>query len=741
MSGARFPVLALAVVLVAFVLYAAADASVLTLVLGVPLAGAGWWLSEGRRRWSLPRSVVGVLVVAALLNALRTVTFDGLDVTDFCIFVVLVVLIKMFDRKSARDWAQILTLSAFLGIGAILTSNELATGVLLVAFVPLLVFTVVEFQFYAGVQGVASWREEIAPAGVEPPALRPARGRGSRRALAGVHAFTLVAGAVISVGVFLAVPRGLGAEAFGNWTPARTGARTGFADTVQLGGSGLISQSQEIVLDLVVEDTEGTSVGSPSQVYYLRGAVLDEYENGRWRRSDEQHDRLKRVRVTAGDNFRFPMNEAQRVDLVQTITLRNAPRERSHLFAAWKPTSIRLLSDGELVYNPRELTFARSGSPGKYRYVVESARQIRIPQGDAPLEDGLEAVEFASEAIESLARERLAEARVPPEAGERTGGDNSRAARAFENWMRSEFSYTLEMTRPREGVDPIEWFLVESRSGHCEYFASGMVALCRSVGIPARIVTGYVAAEWNEGSRHYVVRESNAHAWVEVEVKPGVWRTYDPTPPGDLIELHRPREGLVASVRRMLDAVEYAWITSVVGFDERTRVRLVGGPTADIRAGGDGGRRREVEAADAGRRLRLAVRNGAIAFCSTAGGGLLVALVAWRARSREEVAAWAGEGESAALLRQQSWFYGELLEALRARGAAKPAHAPPLAHARRLAAVDPQLSGAAARLSERFYQLRFGRTPLGEAELERVREDLRAIAASPGARGQVRVER
>ncbi len=77
--------------------------------------------------------------------------------------------------------------------------------------------------------------------------------------------------------------------------------------------------------------------------------------------------------------------------------------------------------------------------------------------------------------------------------------------------------------------DPVEWFLFDSREGHCEFFASSMVLLLRTVGIPARLQAGYIGGE-REGDGAYLVRESNAHAWVLAYVEKR-WRVFDPTPP------------------------------------------------------------------------------------------------------------------------------------------------------------------------------------------------------------------
>jgi hypothetical protein len=100
---------------------------------------------------------------------------------------------------------------------------------------------------------------------------------------------------------------------------------------------------------------------------------------------------------------------------------------------------------------------------------------------------------------------------------------------AIERHLANEFEYSLEFEADA-GADPVVTFLTEQRRGHCEYFASAMVLLSRSLGIPARVVGGYRVWERNPLSGHFVVRERNAHAWVEAWTEQNGWDHYDPTP-------------------------------------------------------------------------------------------------------------------------------------------------------------------------------------------------------------------
>lgn len=114
--------------------------------------------------------------------------------------------------------------------------------------------------------------------------------------------------------------------------------------------------------------------------------------------------------------------------------------------------------------------------------------------------------------------------------------------RSIERWLGANTRYSLDAPTSPDGVDAVDHFLFESRSGWCEQVASSLVVMLRSVGVPARFTTGFVTGERNPVSGRYVVRERDAHAWAEVYF-PGVgWQGFDPTASVPLAgEAPRPR--------------------------------------------------------------------------------------------------------------------------------------------------------------------------------------------------------
>ena len=104
---------------------------------------------------------------------------------------------------------------------------------------------------------------------------------------------------------------------------------------------------------------------------------------------------------------------------------------------------------------------------------------------------------------------------------------------AIEKYLQKNYRYSLtEITQ--DAKDPVSKFLFETKKGHCEYFSTSMVILLRHIGIPARIVNGFLQGEYNDIGGFYVVRNSDAHSWVEVYFD-GIWVSFDPSPRPELL--------------------------------------------------------------------------------------------------------------------------------------------------------------------------------------------------------------
>jgi transglutaminase-like putative cysteine protease len=154
-------------------------------------------------------------------------------------------------------------------------------------------------------------------------------------------------------------------------------------------------------------------------------------------------------------------------------------------------------------------------------YVPEfSAEQLQSAGSDYPPEivgRYLQLPDTTPERVIALARELTQAAPTPYD----------RAA-AIEAYLRT-FPYTLEVEPPPPGRDVVDYFLFTARQGYCDYYATSMVVLARAVGLPARLVIGYASGDYNAPTAEYIVRQEDAHSWVEIYFAGFGWVEFEPT--------------------------------------------------------------------------------------------------------------------------------------------------------------------------------------------------------------------
>jgi hypothetical protein len=134
-------------------------------------------------------------------------------------------------------------------------------------------------------------------------------------------------------------------------------------------------------------------------------------------------------------------------------------------------------------------------------------------------------------------------------------------ARALERELKTR-RYTLEMEQAEKGENVLDSFLFEWRAGHCEYFATAMTMMLRQQGIPARIVNGFLGADYNSVGGYWAVRQNYAHSWVEAYFPGRGWVMFDPTPGGPTVKM--PGASLWTTLQMGLDTARLAWFRWVV---------------------------------------------------------------------------------------------------------------------------------------------------------------------------------
>ena len=333
-----------------------------------------------------------------------------------------------------------------------------------------------------------------------------------------------------SAALFFVLPRMsggyLGAYSYG------TDFSTGFSDHVQLGQIGQIQQSNAVVMHIQIDGDRDGHHG-----LYWRGTALSMFDGRGWWNPRQQLILEKQ----ANNNFEIPpfgtgvLWNAARAD-----DLGAKPKTRAnviHYRVLMEPigTNVFFLAPwATRVTGSYRLLSADSGGAVRdldsehpiAHYEAES--DISTP---SPNELSTSGNDYPPQVVPKYLQLPTVDPRIRSLTNQivGSGGNNFSKAAAVEKYLKTHYGYTLQLLRTPV-KDPLANFLFERRQGHCEYFASAMTVMLRTLGIPARVVNGFRSDEFNDVTANYVVRAQDAHAWVEAYFPGYGWQTFDPTP-------------------------------------------------------------------------------------------------------------------------------------------------------------------------------------------------------------------
>ena len=260
-----------------------------------------------------------------------------------------------------------------------------------------------------------------------------------------------------------------------------------------------------------------------------RGVVFDEYNGKGWELSSKDED----LETLTSDGPRFDMYASRNVEPVQ-----GASRQVAQVYYVERDSSNVIFG----TYNPETLFFPTSAVKVDENGSLRAP--YRVPEGSTYSvvsqvpDNSPEQLRMASTAYPEDIVQRYTE--LPPDGLERTralardlteGTTNPYdAVEKMNDYLKNNYAYDLSIPPQRTEMDSVEYFLFEEQRGYCEQFSSSLAVMARSLGIPARLTTGYVSGEYNPFTGLYEVKASDAHAWVEVYFPGQGWATFDPTP-------------------------------------------------------------------------------------------------------------------------------------------------------------------------------------------------------------------
>ncbi len=550
---------------------------------------ASWWSRVPRQRQAgRARAWTAATVVAFLgLGVMGFATGNWLLAAIY--FSLVMVVTRLFQARGSREVFQLVGLTFITVIaGAVVNPSFSFLGMFL-GYVVVLTWALVLLHLQRELEAIAEDREATGEGGGS--AAWRARGIVTARFLAGVSLLALAVFAASAVFFFFFPRLGVG---FFFGQGRRGQAVSGFSNRIELGHFGTIRDNLEVVLrvELPQEPLNG------GRVLRMRGISFDHYDGHVWEKRTRRTFDLPQtgdgewtaLQGAAARSAHLARGEA----LVQDIYLEplaTGAGGRRYLFGqprVWEvsipnPMLDRLKRDRTELRRDISGDLSRAGrADTAFRY-----RVVSVPAGPPPVDlaapRGLGADASTPQFIRDLYLQlpESLDPRIPALARELTRGAQGRAAkaRALEVALRRRYRYSTEGGQdPR---DPLADFLFGIKAGHCEFFATAMVVMLRTLGIPARPANGFYGGAYNRFGHFYAFRQADAHSWVEVFFPGHGWATYDPTPPaGALVGVG---DGVLDTLRAWLDSLKLSWYKWVVEYDLEKQIAFFSGLLRSLR--------------------------------------------------------------------------------------------------------------------------------------------------------------
>lgn len=285
-------------------------------------------------------------------------------------------------------------------------------------------------------------------------------------------------------------------------------------DSLQL--SGALQLGDQVVMQVEAP---------PGRRYYWRSRVFDTYQEGNW--SSQASVRLPDTEIP----FTIVISDTLARDAVQQRFSVGVNASRL-IYTAPQPASIDqpvradlryTIGDNMNIYVIRPFRVLKRGTVYTATSMMSNATSDQLRGASEDYPEWVRNTQLYVPPTVTGRTVQLAQD-IVTQAGAVTPYDK---AKAIERWLRTSIAYNENIPQPPSNQDPIDWFLFDHQEGYCNYYASSMVMMLRSQGIPARMGAGFAQGTLEGGV--YVVRERDAHTWVEVYFPGYGWIEFEPT--------------------------------------------------------------------------------------------------------------------------------------------------------------------------------------------------------------------
>jgi transglutaminase-like putative cysteine protease len=464
-------------------------------------------------------------------------------------FLLFVLLVRLYSARTDRD-AHFLIMLAFAALlaSAVLTVD---TKFLFLFFL----FLLFAIATYTGLE----LRRGAAGASLPSADKQPDREKRLARALAAASVCVSLGAILSGTILFFIFPRV--STGYLGKTSFNPTLLSGFSDQVELGQIGEIKKSAAVVMRVET----GAPIDYPALRW--RGNALAKFDGRRWSSGERGTETLQ-----ANSEGWIPLQDRPKPGelrgAILQFTVLQEPMATDALFVPGAVLALKGNFTGEASGVSRRRNYIYRDSSGSlmnpfHNYVA--IRYTGVSQLPTVERAKLESAgsEYPSSISETYLQIPQMDPRIPQLAESATAGSKSPygKALALENFLKTKYSYTLDLAG-NPGKDPLAHFLFETRAGHCEYFASAMTVMLRTLGIPSREVNGFLPGEYNDLGGDYIVRASDAHSWVEAYFPGSGWIVFDPTPSAPPVPA-----GLLTRLSQFADWAELTWNDWVIGYD------------------------------------------------------------------------------------------------------------------------------------------------------------------------------
>ncbi|CAA6678310.1 MULTISPECIES: transglutaminaseTgpA domain-containing protein [unclassified Lentimonas] len=391
-----------------------------------------------------------------------------------------------------------------------------------------------------------------------------------------------------STGIFILIPR-FNLEQAIPFLQLESKPKSGFSDNVKLGSVSEITEDHSIALRVDVP-----SMAAIQSTPYWRILVLDQYHDGQFRLSplSREFRRQERVRELAGwEDWSIPRKERR----AQKWTFFFEDRVSQYLPLPGTFHSMRFPPPKQdMVLLPDMHVIGLDHVPqSAFSYQIEDlVWSVRAPASDAENQAFAEFTGDSYAEQDGVVRYPLTTLELNMKAEDRErltqlnrkliddvdGLSASQYSQIVTSYLRQNFRYSLKPNGADGAGDPVVGWVTEGTLGHCELFAGAFVLLARDAGYPARMAVGFVGGGWNAVEDFFVVRNSDAHAWVEIyDAQTQEWLRVDPTPgasPNDP-EIPTPANfEIETGMSAWVDSLRMQWYRRIVNFDQDDQVEI-----------------------------------------------------------------------------------------------------------------------------------------------------------------------